>query len=262
MPVGLRPAPRTAPPVAAGARSAVAGEVAVLEVSDFTAWRGETRVLDEVSFAVAARGVTSLLGRNGAGKTTTLLGILGLTRRAGVIRLAGERIDRLLTHEVVRRGIGYVPEDREVFAGLTVAENLQLAERGPRPRYAEVFALFPDLAERRRQRAGSLSGGQQQMLALARVLLNDNRLLLVDEPTKGLAPRLVADVARSLAAVAETVPILLVEQNLRVAGHLGGALVVLDHGRIVQTGTVAGLLADPAAAHRLLGVSRTDAGQG
>jgi branched-chain amino acid transport system ATP-binding protein len=157
----------------------------------------------------------------------------------------------------VRRGLGYVPEDRGVFAGLTVAENLRLAERptsaGP-PDYDTVYALFPELARRARQRAGTLSGGQQQMVAIARVLLNHNRLLLIDEPTKGLAPKVVTEVADVLERVAQSVPILLVEQNLAVVRRLGRGAVVLAAGTVVHTGQIDALLSDAELIRALLGV--------
>ncbi len=179
--------------------------------------------------------------------------VLGLVPRQGSIRLGGEPIDREQTHRIVARGLGYVPEDRDVFAGLTVEENLRLAVRNGGARYELVHELFPELRERAAQRAGTLSGGQQQMVAIARALLNPNRLLLIDEPTKGLAPALVADVARVLERVAETETALLVEQNLGVVRRLARTIVVLDQGRVVHTGTAADL-DDEALVHRLLGV--------
>ncbi|MBS1697343.1 MAG: ATP-binding cassette domain-containing protein, partial [Actinobacteria bacterium] len=192
----------------------------VLQVRNLRASIAGQQVLEDVSFDVPATGITALLGRNGVGKTSTLRGILGLIQRRGEVILEGERIDALSTHRIVRRGVGYVPEDREVFAGLTVAENLALAERQAQPRREFVAELFPDLVQRRDQRAGTLSGGQQQMVSVARALLNDNRLLLVDEPTKGLAPKIVTEVADALAEAAKVVPILLVEQNLEVVRQL------------------------------------------
>jgi branched-chain amino acid transport system ATP-binding protein len=155
---------------------------------------------------------------------------------------------------VIRRGIAYVPEDREVFAGLTVAENLRLAERDAAPRREFIARLFPDLVARRDQRAGTLSGGQQQMVSLARALVNENRLLLVDEPTKGLAPRIVDEVAAALGEAARTVPILLVEQNLHVIRALADRVVVLSGGRVVFTGAASELLDDEERVQRFLGV--------
>ena len=214
---------------------------------------GGAHVLQGVSFDVPAGGITALLGRNGVGKTTTLRGLLGLVPRSGRVTLAGDAIERQATHRIVARGVGYVPEDRDVFAGLTIEENLRLAERNGSARYDLVYDLFPVLGERPRQRAGTLSGGQQQMLSIARALLNPNRLLLIDEPTKGLAPALVADVAHVLERIAETETALLVEQNLGVVRRLAGSIVVLDQGRVVHVGHASDL-DDRALVHRLLGV--------
>jgi branched-chain amino acid transport system ATP-binding protein len=148
-----------------------------------------------------------------------------------------------------------VPEDRDVFAGLSVEENLRLAERDGEPRYELVYDLFPELQDRGRQRAGTLSGGQQQMLAIARALLNDNRLLLIDEPTKGLAPFLVTQVADVLERASEFATILLVEQNLGVVRRIARDAVVLDQGRVVHRGDAGALLGDPAQVRRFLGVA-------
>ena len=238
----------------AAAVAAVEPAPPLLELRDVHVHLGQSHVLQGVSFAVADGGVTALLGRNGVGKTTTLRAILGLTGRRGAVRFAGEDITSRPTHRIVQRDIGYVPEDRDVFAGLTVEENLRLAERNGGARYDLVYDLFPELRERARQRAGTLSGGQQQMLAIARALLNDNRLLLVDEPTKGLAPRLVTEVARVLERVAELATVLLVEQNLGVVRRLAREIVVLDQGRVVHRGPVSDL-DDQALVHRLLGVA-------
>ena len=229
----------------------------VLSVRGLDAFIGGQQILHDVAFDVAATGVTALLGRNGVGKTTTLKAVLGLVHRRGEVLLgSGARIDGEPTHRIVAHGVGYVPEDREVFARLTVAENLQLALRTDRPRYDVVDQLFPELRSRGRQLAGTLSGGQQQMLALARALLNDNRLLLVDEPTKGLAPRVVGEVADALAVAAQRVPMLLVEQDLRVVARLAHDVVVMAEGRVVHTGTAAALFADMSLVRRLLGVHR------
>ncbi len=228
----------------------------LLRLSDVHAFIGESHILQGVSFTVAPGRVTVLLGRNGAGKTTTLRTILGLVTTArGAITLAGEEISRERTHRVVRRGVGYVPEDRDIFGGLTVAENLRLAQRpgAPRERLALAHRLFPDLERRAGQRAGSLSGGQQQMVAIARALVNENRLLLIDEPSKGLAPVVVAQVTEALTAIKGTTTILLVEQNLAMAQALGDDAVVVDNGCIVHTGAMAQIAADEALQARYLG---------
>jgi branched-chain amino acid transport system ATP-binding protein len=227
---------------------------ALLRVADLHVYLGESHVLQGIDFDVAEGGVTAILGRNGVGKTTTLRALLGLVDRRGRISLADADITETPTHRIVRRGVGYVPEDRDVFAGLTVEENLRLAERDPEPRYDLVYDLFPELKQRGRQAAGTLSGGQQQMVAIARALLNHNRLLLVDEPTKGLAPLLVAEVARVLERVAELATIVLVEQNLGVVQRVARDAVVLDTGRVVHIGPAQELLADKPMVHRMLGV--------
>jgi len=213
-------------------------------------------VLQGISFEVPEGGVTALLGRNGVGKTTTLRALLGLVDRRGRVELEGVDISRTATHKIVRHGVGYVPEDRDVFAGLTVDENLRLAERDAEPQYALVYDLFPELKARGKQLAGTLSGGQQQMVAIARALLNRNRVLLVDEPTKGLAPLLVTEVARVLERVSELTTVLLVEQNLGVVAQVARDVVVLDTGRVVHIGPAKELLADKPMVHRLLGVGR------
>jgi branched-chain amino acid transport system ATP-binding protein len=233
--------------------SAVASRT-LLTVRDLHVFLGQSHVLQGVSFDVPEGGVTALLGRNGVGKTTALRAMLGLVGRRGSVRLGDEELVGLPTHRVVQQSIGYVPEDRDVFTGLTVAENLRLAERDAEPRYDLVYELFPELEQRASQRAGTLSGGQQQMVAIGRALLNDNRVLLVDEPTKGLAPALVADVARVLERLAELTTVLLVEQNLGVVARLARDAIVLDQGRVVHTGSAQELLAQPELVKRLLSV--------
>jgi branched-chain amino acid transport system ATP-binding protein len=226
----------------------------LLAIRDLHVHLGEAHVLQGVSFDVPEGGVTALLGRNGVGKTTTLRALMGLVERRGTIELDGRDVTGAATHRIVRRGVGYVPEDRDVFTGLTVAENLRLAERDANPRYDLVYEIFPELEERANQRAGTLSGGQQQMVAIARALLNDNRVLLVDEPTKGLAPALVAEVARVLERLAELTTVLLVEQNLGVVRRIARDAIVLDQGRVVHTGAAQELLAQPQLVKRLLSV--------
>jgi branched-chain amino acid transport system ATP-binding protein len=228
--------------------------VPLLSVRDLHVYLGESHVLQGISFDVAEGGVTALLGRNGVGKTTTLRALLGLVERRGTIELAGDRIEHVATHKIVKLGVGYVPEDRDVFSALTVDENLRLAERDTEPRYDLVYELFPELRERGKQAAGTLSGGQQQMLAIGRALLNDNRVLLVDEPTKGLSPLLVTEVALVLERVSELATVLLVEQNLGVVQRVARDAVVLDTGRVVHIGPAKELLADKPMIHRMLGV--------
>ena len=228
--------------------------MALIEVRDLHVHLGESHVLQGVSFEVPEGGVTALLGRNGVGKTTTLRAMLGLVPRRGRVSLGGTELTRLPTHQIVRRGVGYVPEDRDVFAGLTVEENLRLAERNGSPRYDLVYELFPELRTRGAQRAGTLSGGQQQMVAIARALLNVNPVLLVDEPTKGLAPLLVTEVAAALERAAELATVLLVEQNLAVVARVAQQVVVLDGGRVVHAGGAKELLGDPDRVRALLGV--------
>lgn len=234
---------------------------AVLEVRSLQASVAGQQVVEDVSFTVPATGITALLGRNGVGKTSTIKAILGLIDRKGQISLAGTRIENMPTHKIVQLGVGYVPEDREVFSKLTVSENLRLAERDNAPRRQLVEELFPDLLARAGQMAGTLSGGQQQMVSLARALLNDNQILLIDEPTKGLAPRIVSEVSAALEHAAATVPILLVEQNLQVVRQLAEEAIVLAGGRVAHTGKARAFLDDAQLTQRLLGVhAETDKG--
>ena len=228
--------------------------MALVEVRDLHVRIGESHILQGIEFDVAEGGVTALLGRNGVGKTTTLRALMGLVDRAGLVRYDGADITQMPTYKIVRRGVGYVPEDRDVFAALTVDENLRLAERSAEPRYDLVYDLFPELRDRGKQLAGTLSGGQQQMVAIARALLNDNRVLFVDEPTKGLSPLLVSEVAHVLERVSELTTVLLVEQNLGVVARVARDAVVLDTGRVVHTGPAQELLADKPMVQRMMGV--------
>lgn len=243
-------------PASAGGGGAATAEP-VLAVRGLHVHRGEAHILQGVDLDVAPRQVTALLGRNGAGKTTTLLALLGLLPSRGEIVLDGEDVAGLPTYARALRGIAYVPEDREVFTQLTVAENLRLAMRGAESeqRLPLVHEVFPELERRTNQRAGTLSGGQQQMLALGRALLQPAQLLLIDEPTKGLAPIVIAEVVAALEELSSDTTVLLVEQNLRVAERLATDAFVLDHGRVAWRGAVADLLADAAETQRLLGVS-------
>ena len=223
----------------------VAADAPVLAVEALQTYYGKSHVLREVSFAVPAGGITVLLGRNGAGKTTTLRSIMGLTPpREGSVRLKGREITGQPPHRVFRLGVGYVPEGRQIFPHLDVSENLRLAERAAGGQSAwtltRIFDYFPILRERARQRGRSLSGGEQQMLAIARALAGNPELLMLDEPSQGLAPLLVRELETILARLrGEGVTILLVEQNARLALALGDRVVVLGKGTVVFTGSTA-----------------------
>jgi branched-chain amino acid transport system ATP-binding protein len=218
---------------------------AILETSALSAGYGQTKVLSGLSLAVAEGGITALLGANGAGKTTTLRAICNmLVRTSGEIRFAGQNIAGKATEDIVRLGIGHVPDGRGTFSGLTVEENLRLGAYTRRDRaaveqdFARVFGYFPRLQERRRQQAGTLSGGEQQMLAIARALMLKPRLMLLDEPSFGLAPLIVVEIFRILRRIneEEKVSILLVEQNAALALDLATHAYVLETGRVVMSG--------------------------
>ena len=217
-------------------------------------------ILQGVSFAVPEGGITVLLGRNGAGKTTCLRTIMGLWRASqGRIAFGGESIAGLDTPTIARRGIAYVPENMGLFTDLTVHENLVLAARsGPldAARLDWLFALFPPLKTFWTLPAGNLSGGQKQMLSVARALIEPRRLILIDEPTKGLAPAIVKSMTAAIAGLKRTsTTILLVEQNFAMARDVGDTVAVMDDGRIVHTGGMAALAADAALQERLMGLS-------
>ncbi len=230
----------------------------LLEIADLQAWYGESHVLHGVEFEVCEGETVTLLGRNGAGKTTTLRSIMGMIgRRTGSIRHAGAQIIGLASHHIARRGIGYVPEERGIFASLTVAENLILP-----PVVAPggmgldaIYELFPNLLERRSSPGTKLSGGEQQMLAIARILRTGARLVLLDEPTEGLAPVIVqriGEVVRALKADGYT--ILLVEQNFRFAQAVADRHYVMEDGRVVEHFTSAELPSKMDVLHTYLGV--------
>lgn len=221
---------------------------------------GPYHILHGVDLVVPEGGLTMLLGRNGAGKTTTLRTIMGLWRAsAGTVRFAGQDITRLPTPDIARLGIAYVPETTGIFTQLTVGENMLLATRAGRfdpARLDAVFALFPVLKTKWKQAAGGLSGGQKQMLAVARAIVEQRRLLVVDEPTKGLAPAVIEhliDDFRQLKQARTTV--LLVEQNFHMARSLGDGVAVMDDGRVVHAGSMPALAADDVLQNRLLGLS-------
>jgi branched-chain amino acid transport system ATP-binding protein len=221
---------------------------------------GGSRILQGIDLNVPSASLTALLGRNGVGKTTTLRSLIGLVPGTGTIRVLGRDVAGWPTHKIIRLGVGYVPEDREVFGRLTVRENLRLAETGPDMDYDRVYALFPELKQRGRQLAGTLSGGQQQMLAIGRVLLAHRPLLLIDEPTKGLSPKFVSEVVDVLERVREAATVLMVEQNVHVVRRLAQNVIVLDHGQVVHAGPASDL-ADEDLVRQLLGVSAGEAAQ-
>jgi branched-chain amino acid transport system ATP-binding protein len=217
---------------------------------------GDSHVLHGVSFALRAGRVLALLGRNGAGKTTCMNTVIGfLPPRAGAVRLFGESLARLSTETISRKGVGLVPQGRRVFPTLTVRENLIVARQAragaARPWTLErVFDVFPRLRERQNQAAGSLSGGEQQMLAIGRALMGNPRVLLMDEPSEGLAPMVVAEVGRTIARLKEEgQSIVLVEQNIKLALGLADDVAILNTGRVVFTGGVGDMRDDLVTQH-------------
>ena len=233
---------------------------ALLSLSGVNTHIAQYHILHGVDLEVPRGGLTMLLGRNGAGKTTCLRTIMGLWRAtAGVIRMEGRDISRAATPDVAQLGIAYVPENMGIFAGLTVRENLLLAARAGEPdpkRMAWIFRLFPAMQTFWNALAGNLSGGQKQMLAIARAIVEPRKLLLVDEPTKGLAPAIIANMVEAFRELKRTdTTMLVVEQNFHFARALGDTVAVMDSGRIVHTGRMDALAADPALQTRLLGLA-------
>ncbi len=236
--------------------------MALLEVDGLHAQYGWTKVLHGLQFTVEEGGITTILGANGAGKTTTLRAVCGMVKvTAGQIRFAGQRIDGRATEDLVRLGIAHVPEGRGTFVRLTVEENLRLGAYARRGRHAlaeecdRVYQYFPVLRERKRQQAGTLSGGEQQMLALARGLMLRPRLLLLDEPSLGLAPLIVREIFHIVRAINadERVSVLLVEQNASLALDLARHAYLLETGRVVMSGPAADLKQDDAVRRSYLG---------
>jgi len=223
----------------------------MLEVDDLHAYYAKSHILQGVSFRVGAGEIVSLLGRNGAGRSTAVKTIIGLVPPAGTIRFRGERIDGLAPHVIARKGLGYVPEGREIFPTLTVRQNLLLGmkstRRDGRWPLADLLALFPLLRERIDAPGGVLSGGEQQMLTICRTLMGDPALIMIDEPTEGLSPQMVALVRGLLETIAERgTAILLIEQKLTIALEISQRCVVMGHGRVVFEGTPQALKADAA----------------
>ena len=211
---------------------------ASLEVEGLQAWYGESHVLHGMTFSVRAGEIVTLVGRNGAGKTTTLRAIMGMLEATeGSVRYGGENLLALAPHRIAGRGIGYCPEERGIFASLTVEENLMLPPRvgSEGMNVDELYAVFPNLRERRSGMAGKLSGGEQQMLAIARILRTGARLLLLDEPTEGLAPAIVKQIARVFSVLRERQnTVLLVEQNVRFAAKLADTQHIVEHGQVID----------------------------
>jgi branched-chain amino acid transport system ATP-binding protein len=230
----------------------------LLAVRDLHAWYGESHVLHGLTFDVAAGEVVTLLGRNGAGKTTALKSIMGVVpRRAGSITFGGQQIIALPSNRIAHLGIAWCPEERGIFASLDVEENLMLPPRVQDGglSVADIYTLFPNLKERRRSPGTKLSGGEQQMLAIGRILRTGANLLLLDEPTEGLAPVIVEQIGRTISALKQRgFTILLVEQNLRFAATVADRHTVIENGRVVDTIRNAALAANMDKLHTYLGV--------
>jgi branched-chain amino acid transport system ATP-binding protein len=233
--------------------------VDLLQVEAIHTFIGQFHILEGVSLSVPRGSITALLGRNGAGKTTTLKSIIGLLApREGRVRFDGQAISGRPAYEIASLGIGYVPEHRAVFRDLTVEENLKIAERrkGELARRADlIFDLFPDLKRFYKLPGGQLSGGQQQMLSIARALVPENQLLLIDEPSEGLAPVIIEGIVAALRKLAAHTTVLLVEQNFKMASDLADQYFILDDGQTVNAGRMADLVGDAALINKYLGVA-------
>jgi len=234
---------------------------ALLDIQGLNAWYGASQALHGVTLRIEAGEVLALVGRNGSGRSTLARAIMGLARSEGELRFAGHALGGLRTFEIARLGLGYVPEHRDVFPTLSVHENLQLGvaprARGRMPRFTfdDAYALFPVLRERKRTRAGALSGGEQQMLTLARALLGDPDLLVIDEPGEGLASQVMVQVAQCLRMLRDRgVAMLLIEQRLVIARDIAGRVAVMGHGEIVFDGELAAFLQRTDVAREWLGV--------
>lgn len=231
----------------------------ILDVQNIHTFIGQYHILQGVNVRVPKGSIVALLGRNGAGKTTTLKSILGLTPpREGRVIYDGRAVNGLRSFDIAGMGIGFVPEHRAIFRDLSVEENLKIAERkkGDYLRKRDfIFNLFPDLERLIALPGTSLSGGQQQMLAIARALVPDNQLLLIDEPSEGLAPVIIESMMTAIRELAKESTVILVEQNFLVASQLAEYYVIIEEGRSVQDGKMKDLAADKAAIHRFLGAA-------
>jgi branched-chain amino acid transport system ATP-binding protein len=231
----------------------------ILEIQDVHTFIGQYHILQGVNLSVPRGSVTALLGRNGAGKTTTLKTILGLTPpRSGKITFGGRPIHGLRSFDIAAQGIGFVPENRAIFRDLTVEENLKIAER-KKGDYARkeksIFSLFPDLKRLIKLSGANLSGGQQQMLAIARALVADNQLLLIDEPSEGLAPVIIEQLMAAIRQLSTESTVILVEQNFLVASQLADYYTIIEEGSSVLSGSMRDLVEDKATIHRYLGAA-------
>ena len=233
----------------------------MLSVEGLDAYYGRAHILRGVGFEARAGEVLALAGRNGAGKSTALKAVMGLVRpAAGRVRFGGRDVAGWEPHRIARLGLGYVPEERRIFADLSVMENLEVGRRPPRPGLSpwtpeRLFALFPALAPLRDRPGGRMSGGEQQMLAIARTLMGNPRLILLDEPSEGLAPVVVEAMAQAVLSLkAEGVAVLLAEQNLHFAGRVADRAAVIETGRIAWRGTMVALLADEGVRRTYLAV--------
>jgi branched-chain amino acid transport system ATP-binding protein len=231
----------------------------ILELHALKAFYGQSEIVHGIDLSVEEGGMTVLLGANGAGKTTTLRAICGMVRSEGEIAFAGQRLDRRATEDIAALGVAHVPEGRGTFVGLTVEENLRLGgytrlRRAP-ANIERMYGYFPILAERRRQQGGALSGGEQQMLAIARALMMEPRLLVLDEPSFGLAPRVVEDIFKIVERIKkeESVSVLLVEQNANLALELADHAYLLETGYVVASGSAKALADDPQIRRAYLG---------
>ncbi|MEZ5740531.1 MAG: ABC transporter ATP-binding protein [Burkholderiaceae bacterium] len=236
---------------------------AALRIEGLRAGYGETVVLENLDLAVAAGEAVSIIGRNGVGKSTLVASVMGRTRRhAGTITFEGRPLDGLKAWQRCRAGIGFVPQEREIFASLTVHENLAIAQRGGQWNAARVYELFPRLQARRGNLGNQLSGGEQQMLAIGRALMGNPRLLLMDEPSEGLAPVIVEQVQAAMTRLRDEfhMSILLVEQNSRLALGFAPRCIVMNRGRIIRDGPSVDLQADPALLERLIGIDAEQVG--
>lgn len=232
----------------------------LLELQQVEAYIQQYHILHDISFEVPKGEVTVLLGRNGAGKTTTLRTIMGLNQASGGSIIYNDKeIGQLKTHSIAQNGIGYVPEDQGIFGNLTVGENLKVAmkkeDEGTTTRMEWVLGLFPDLQKFWKKPGGQLSGGQKQMLAIARAYVNENELLLIDEPSKGLAPIIVEKVMESIQQMKEQTTILLVEQNFLMASKIGDRFYIIDDGQTIHNGQMDELRNDKALMKKYLGIA-------